>query len=384
MTEYSELQNTLRGGHEERTSSWKRQDLADVVSGKWQPPRPELMKRTDGHGLLYRGMVHTFQGESESGKSFLAQAVAAQVLVAGGSVLYLDFESDKGTVVSRVLALGASRDDVLTGLDYRNPDDDPTDPASPGPSTLDWEEVLTTSYDLVVIDGVNEALAVFGRSSMDNDDVTRWGRSFPRRLATETGAAVVCIDHVTKSKDGRGRYAIGAQAKLSYLTGASYVVEPEEYLAPGKVGVLVLRVGKDRPGGVRAHAGEYRGEDRTQLAGRVTIDSTEPGRIGYELAAPPKAAPKPNPDAPFRPTNLMEKVSREYERAAEAGTKLTARMCDALVKGDSTYISQARTVLAAEGYLEKSGAGNSPYVHVRPYREVEDPTTNRYQERFSL
>lgn len=362
-------------------STWQPVDLTDVLDGEWLPPEPELMRRTDGRCLLYRGMVHTFQGESESGKSMLAQAVAAEVLGDGGRVLYLDFESDRGTVAPRILALGAARDDVAERFHYLNPDEDPTSPLSAAHAA--WRGILGTEYDLVVIDGVNEALSVFGKSIIDNDDVTAWGRTFPRTLARETGAAVVCIDHVTKSKDGRGRFAIGAQAKLSYLTGASYTIEPEEYLAPGKLGILTIRVGKDRPGGVRAHAGEYNADDRTQLVGTVSIDSRGDG-IVYRCSAAPKAAPAPKADTEFRPTVLMEKVSREYERAADEGSKLTARMCDELVPGDKTYVAQARAVLAAEGYIEKSGKGNSPYVHVRPYREVDDPSTNKYQERASI
>lgn len=363
-------------------STWQRVDLTDVLDGEWAPPEPDLMRRTDGRCLLYKGMVHTFQGESESGKSMLAQAVAAEILTDGGRVLYLDFESDRGTVAPRILQLGAPRDDVAARFDYLNPDEDPTSPLSAG--YPHWQGILRTEYDLVVIDGVNEALSVFGKSIIDNDDVTAWGRTFPRAIARETGAAVVCIDHVTKSKDGRGRFAIGAQAKLSYLTGASYTVEPEEFLAPGKVGRLLVRVGKDRPGGVRAFAGEYRGEDRSQLAATVTIDSRGEG-IRYSCAAAPKQAPAPDPEAVFRPTYLMEKVSREYERAAEERVTLTVRMLRAAVAGKTDAVDQARAVLAAEGYIARSDESKTaPLVFARAYREADDPSSARYQERAEI
>jgi hypothetical protein len=39
--------------------------------------------------------VHVFNGETESGKSWLAQAATAEVLCNGGTALYLDFESTK-------------------------------------------------------------------------------------------------------------------------------------------------------------------------------------------------------------------------------------------------------------------------------------------------
>ena len=357
--------------------SWEPVDLSDVLDGDWTPPAPSLMQRDDGHALLYPGMVHTFQGESESGKSMLAQAVAAETLQAGGRVLYLDFESDRGTVAQRLLLLGATREQILQRFDYMNPDEDPTTPRSLAyPS---WLAILNTEYALAVVDGVNESLSVFGRKLLDNDDITAWGRAFPRQLAKSTGAAVVCIDHVTKSKDGRGRYAIGGQAKLAYLTGASYTVEPEDYLAPGKVGALSIRVGKDRPGGVRAHAGEHRAEDRSQLAARAVIDSRDPSSILYTLEAPPKPA-EVHPGETFRLTGLMEKISREYEQAAEDGTTLTARELDRLVPGGKTYKARATKSLAAEGYLRKaSDQATSPWVHVRPYRQADDPESDRYQ-----
>ena len=110
--------------------SWDPVDLSDVLDGNWTPPAPSLMRRDDGHALLYPGMVHTFQGESESGKSMLAQAVAAETLQAGGRVLYLDFESDRGTVAQRLLLLGATREQIIERFDYMNPDEDPTTPRS--------------------------------------------------------------------------------------------------------------------------------------------------------------------------------------------------------------------------------------------------------------
>jgi hypothetical protein len=72
-----------------------------------------------------------------------------------------------------------------------------------------------------------------------------------------TGAAVIALDHVPKSKEDRGRYAIGAQHKLAGLTGAAFSfavlrpfrrargAEPEE-------GIVTMSTAKDRPGDVRA------------------------------------------------------------------------------------------------------------------------------------
>lgn len=96
---------------------------------------------------------------------------------------------------------------------------------------------------------------MFGHQSNDNDNVATWMRTIPRPLAESTGAAVVLIDHVTKSKEGRGRYPVGAQAKLSAITGAAYAVTVKDALIQGGQSEFILSVVKDRPGAVRQHAG---------------------------------------------------------------------------------------------------------------------------------
>ena len=49
-----------------------------IRNGTYTPERPGLMPRTDGPCLLYPGRVHSLHGESESGKSLVAQAEAAR------------------------------------------------------------------------------------------------------------------------------------------------------------------------------------------------------------------------------------------------------------------------------------------------------------------
>ena len=39
--------------------SWQPLDLATVLDGSWQPPRPTVGRRSDGGGLFYPGKVHT-------------------------------------------------------------------------------------------------------------------------------------------------------------------------------------------------------------------------------------------------------------------------------------------------------------------------------------
>ncbi|BAS16545.1 hypothetical protein AHiyo8_48480 [Arthrobacter sp. Hiyo8] len=229
----------------EAVLSWAPIDLTSVLNGTYTVQPPTYMLRTDSVALLYPAKVHGVHGESESGKSMLMHAVAAQELQSGRDVLFIDFESDQGTVGNRLLMLGASADNIQRHLNYVRPDCNPFAITEEGQA---WRGMLSRRFSLAVIDGVTEAFSVFGVKSIDNDEVTAWGRMVPRQIAERTGAAVVVIDHVTKDTEGRSRFAIGAQAKMSYLTGASYSVEVIQPLGVGMAGKLAIRIGKDRPG----------------------------------------------------------------------------------------------------------------------------------------
>jgi hypothetical protein len=263
-----EVASTLIPEEEIRPKSWGKMDLTEILSGDFQPVKASLMPRSDGVCLLYPGLIHSFHGESESGKSWVALAEVARLLKAGEPVLFVDNESDPVSVVGRLRDLGCSNSEIGQYLDYRRPEANPT-ADRPG-----WDDMLNQTYTLAVIDGVTDALGLFGVETKDNDGVAKWMRAFPRQLATRTGAAVIMIDHVTKSAE-RGRFAIGAQAKMAGLDGAAYSVEVKsgQPLAKGVRGTLVIKVAKDRPGYVRGHGGKM-GRDRTQTVAEFVLDST--------------------------------------------------------------------------------------------------------------
>lgn len=341
---------------ESPTPSWLPVDLTAHLNGTHKALEPSIMQRTDGAYLLYPGKVHSFQGESESGKSMVAQAETARQLVLGKKCLYVDFESDAATVVDRMLKLGATVQQVADGLHYMNPEIEPH-------QTIDelgaWGQLLGNQYTLAIIDGVTEAFAVWGVKSIDNDEVTRWGRDVPRTIANHTGAAVVVIDHVTKSAEGRGRFAIGAQAKMSYLTGASYTVEVISPLGVGMEGKLSLRVGKDRPGRVRPESGEYRKSDRTQESAVVVIDSTDPQWIQYRLYGPSENPPEADLDA-----ELQGQIQKALQDLAEAGdSAVSFRKIKALVRGREASIKDAIDVLEVQGKIRITNGANRAKLH---------------------
>ncbi len=345
---------------------WAPVDLTEILDGTAEPERPRLLPRTDGQHLLYPGRVHSFHGESESGKSMIAQAEVARLVGAGFDAAIIDYESDPASVVARLVALGAAREAIAARLTYLRPDGPPeVDPAG-------FAALLTRRFALVVIDGVGEALATGGRSSKDNDEVTGWLRTVPKAIADGTGAAVLLVDHVTKAEDGRGRFAIGAQAKLAGLTGAAYTVEVAAPLGRGMVGVVNLRVAKDRPGGVRPHCGAYRKTDRTQLAAVVTVNGTNPERLAVTVA-PPDEETQQRPSGAFRPTTLMQRVSEALDAAPEP---LTFNGITERVRGKREFLRTAVDVLLAEGYVtaEPGGRGGGHrHRSVRTYREADEP-----------
>lgn len=259
-------------------STWAPINLEPHWDGTHNRPQATLLYREDGPALLYPGRVHSFYGESESGKSWLAQIAAAETLRAAGHVVYIDFEADAADIVDRLRLLGIQKHHA-TNLRYLRPEtarriDDPY-----------WQTLTTQHADLIVIDGVTEALTMWGGETKDNDTITTWTRLFPRTLARATGAAVVLIDHVAKNADSRGRFAIGGQAKLAAIDGAAYLIEPIDPVAPGKYGQLTIRVTKDRPGTVRAVSGAWRKTDRTQEAAVATIDATGK-HLTYKIRKP--------------------------------------------------------------------------------------------------
>ncbi|MDP9693020.1 UNVERIFIED_ORG: hypothetical protein J2X79_000557 [Arthrobacter globiformis] len=264
--------------------SWAAEPLGDILDGTRKPTIPKLMRRSDGIHLLYPGKVHSFHGESESAKSLIAQAESLRTINAGGTVLYLDFESDAVSVVARLLNMGASPDALRRRFRYVRPE---VDPDAVGEAEKDaFSRHMSRPYDLIVIDGVTAAFDVYGLNSMDNGDTMKWGRKLPLKLASETGAAVLLIDHVTKSSDGRGRFAIGAQMKMSFLTGAAFTVKMSQPLGVGLMGKVDIRIGKDREGLVRSHSTDFRSSDQTAAVAVAVFDSTAPAKLRYRLEPP--------------------------------------------------------------------------------------------------
>ena len=355
--------------------TWARKDLSAYLDGTHTPLIPSLLERTDGVCLLYPGLVHSLHGESESGKSMVAQYLAAQQIMTGNKVLFIDFESDQAAITERLLMFGATPDAIMSLFWYLQPEINPA-ALTEIPA---WFEMLEQTFALAIIDGVTDSLGCFGFVSKDNDQVAEWMRLLPKQIAKRTGAAVAVIDHVVKDNDSRGRFAIGAQSKMSGLTGAGYTVEISAALGRHLKGVIVLRVGKDRPGYIRGKSGPLRKTDRTQESARVVVDSTIDPDHPLITIEPWRGCDGTGMDVrSFRLTGFMEKVSRVLE---DAVGPMSFRSIDSLVAGKQSHIAAAVESLVSERFVTRiDGARNSKmHTSVANYRQAQDPGSDMFK-----
>jgi hypothetical protein len=329
--------------------TWQPVDLAPVLAGTWQPPTPTVGRRADGRGLFYAGRTHTVVSETEGGKTWLALAAALDEMAAGHHVLYLDFEDDEGTVAGRLLTLGASRDTIAAHFHYLRPES----PLGSGVHLDDLRQLVEAHRPtLAALDGVTEAMTLHGLNPLDNVDAARFGRMLPRRLAA-AGCAVANLDHVTKSSDGRGRYALGAVHKLNGLDGGAYLLENRAPFGVGLTGRSTVKIAKDRPGQLRAHALPSAGG----LHWYADLVLASHGEDFAEVCLEP---PHETGDD-FRPTIYMARVA---DLLSNKGP-LSQRVICELVRGKTPNIRAALAHLIADGYV----SDKTPHQLIKPYDE---------------
>jgi len=330
-------------------SSWYPKPLD--LTGAIEEPAPEFLARNDGHRLFYKGKINALLGESESGKTWVALHAVAQALQVALKVIYIDFEDSGKGILSRLRALGLE-DEKLMNLTYANPDQN---------LTLDEridlvDALMEIQPELIVVDGVNAAMTLMNLDLTSNRDATFFSQQLLKPLAL-SGAGVITIDHVTKSKEGRGNYAIGAQAKRADINGAAIMVEVVQPFGRGMTGELILKVTKDRPGRVREVSKE------AKYAGRVLLQSTAEGSVEMVVEAPQMSQSK------TRPTHLMEKVSKLLEASP---TPLSKNAVEKSIDGKAEWVRVACQILIDEKYIGiENGARNSLNLKLlKPFREV--------------
>ena len=355
-------------------TTWWPVDLAELFTDGYEPQQPELLERTDGRRLLYRGKCHACNGEGESGKSWFLLIACLQVVAAGGHVLYLDFEDTAQTVVTRLLALGAQPADVLARFHYTRPTEATFTRTNSGPRYAPGYADLHATLDryhpeLVVIDGVAEAMALHALDPEKNNDFVTFHDTLTRPIA-RTGAACAYIDHVTKDREARGKYAIGGVHKFNVIDGAVFSFTPRTAFGVGRHGSSQINVQKDRPGQLRQHT-----PDGKHIADLHLISDPDTHRLTFEIRAPG------DDGGQWRPPHYMEKVYDWIADRNDQGVHPVARQIEDAGLGAANHIRAARSVLVAEGYVTTSpGARNAlHHLAVKPYRRALDPLDDQYQ-----
>lgn len=334
-------------------------DVADVTAlleGDLETEEPDFLRRNDGRALFYAGKMHVLQAEPSSGKSWLALLASLEVLNLGGAVLYLDYEDTSTGILGRLLALGAEPAAVKERFAYVQPAG-----GFGAPERVELDRILARlNPDLVVIDGVAEALARDGLSEDKAADVVSWIEKLPRPMA-RTGAAVVMLDHLVKDREQQGRYARGSGAKLASVDGASYLVKVTSAFSRHRSGTLKLIIAKDRPGGVGA------------IGETAAIASIEPKADGTRvLISLTRDTGEVSRHDAWKPTVLMRKVSEEL---FSSSVPLTASALRNLVHSDKPkLVTEAISRLIVEGYvLEKKRGRSTILVPVKPYDDGQSP-----------
>jgi len=327
-------------------------DLGPIVRGEDPEVVPYWLRRNDGAALLYPGKVHDLHGEPSTGKSWAALCAVREVLEAGGNALYLDYEDSPRGIVNRLLKMGTDPDLVLdqTRFGYIRPE------AGLGAAERAKLHAITDELapDLVIIDGVANALAADGYDENSNPDVVAWGVTVPRPLARR-GATVLMIDHVSgEHVSTRKRGARGATAKLAFIDGASFEVRLGQAFSRRREGFAKIIVSKDREGAV--------GSIGETVAHARIVPHDDGNEVGVFLEAAPVVTP-----GDFKPTGLMARIS---EHLRLAGTPQSSSLIFDIVHGRREHLRQALALLIVEGHVEELREDRRKvYRHLKTYRE---------------
>ena len=339
---------------DDEPSTWLPVDLTDALNGVDVPP-PTIMARTDKINLLYPGRTHGFAGESESLKSWAAQVAVVQQINEGANVLWIDFEDDAKGVVARLLSMMCAPDTIRDRFTYVRPEESlRTKDGAWTTGGIAFDTLLASKeWALVIIDGVTEAMVTEGFNLLSNDDIAGWSRLLPKRCA-KVGAAVVMIDHVPKSSDNRGRYAIGGQHKLAGLTGCQYIFEVERKfsraISDPITGVVKITVTKDRPGHVRTYA-------RNDVVARLHLTSYPDGGVSASIVAADDSSTPIDLDIAIKVFEQLTIYPSSSKSAIEGA-----------VGGNTSAIRQTLTAMVTAGWVvvERQGKGLGHYHNLTP------------------
>lgn len=315
--------------------------------GKWQPlnlaaseyAAPPTPPADELHGLIYLGKRHIVSAPTESVKTLVLWAILLDGLRAGIRVACVDFEMGPTATRRMLVDLGAT-DDEVAQVTYLEPTTEPTEADI---------EALAAEADVVMIDAAAGAYAISGLDDNKRQDAEQMAAKWITPL-WQRGKATIVPDHVTKATEGRGKYAIGSERKVGQTDvhlGIEVVGSP---LTRGGSALVKIHVHKDRPGFLSR-----------PVAAEINLASDpDTHAITWKLSEAPTAA------EPFRPTVLMEKVSRYIE-----GKPASRAAIKDGVAGRNEWIIKAITALIEDGYADETvpGTKGTSIRSTKPFRQ---------------
>jgi hypothetical protein len=236
-------------GHGDLPETWQPVNLRQIQEHGLTDPPPTILRRDDGHALLYPAAINMIYGEPEAGKTWLALIAAAQTIQDGEPVTYIDLEDNPARLTARLTALGCEWAHIHDYFTYIRPHEHANDAV--------LAHLTNRPPTLLIIDALTEYLTLHGLNLNDNTEVSQAFDYLPRQTA-DAGTCICGLDHVTKSQLERGRFAIGAQHKLAAVSGAAYSLWVREPFGRGQDGWARILINKDRPGHIR---GEFTEEE---------------------------------------------------------------------------------------------------------------------------
>ncbi|SIN26307.1 hypothetical protein [Micromonospora cremea] len=253
-------------------------DVAALLDGGLpDPPAPVVLRREDGNAIFYARQVNLIFGDPESGKTFVAQAAAAEALTAGRRVLFVDIDHNgPQATISRFLDMEVPEETLRDPALFRY-----VEPADKAHLMAVVKDAKGWHPAVAVADSVGELLPLLGLNSNSPDDFTLAHTAVLKPLAL-AGAAVLAIDHLPKNTESRASGPTGTAAKRRAVGGVSIRVTINEQFTPGRGGSAFLSVNKDRHGGLRRHCPA---EGKEPSAGLFKLDSSD-DRIRWKVTAP--------------------------------------------------------------------------------------------------
>lgn len=318
--------------------NWLRVDLsAEEFNRRTEPPIT--------CGLIYRGKRHAMSGPPEAAKTLAALIFGLEWYRAGhGPFALIDFEMGEHATRLLLHELGATLAE-LAAVYYV--------PAEGPPDAADLDAIETAGVTLVIIDAAAGAYDVSGLDDMKRADAEKFARAWVTPL-WKRGIATILIDHVVKKTNARGKFAIGTERKLGAID-VHLGLEAIKQLHRGADGLITFTTHKDRPAHLsrpRATELELRSDPDTHA---ITWTFREAGTASTN-------------EGGFRPTTLMEKVSRYLERQTEPIFRSKIAKPDA-VSGKREWVLVAVDCLVTEEYANaKTDLSGTLISHIRPFR----------------